>query len=83
MTVSTYTKINNEVFNTTAALSIKTTDVGLHTNSLGPNTPRIALFSAWGNSAAKLLNLLKTRLGKKERRKMNGDTIIFISGCIF
>lgn len=83
MTVSTYTKINNEVFNTRAALSIKTTDVRLHTNSLSPNTPKIALFSAWGNSAAKLLNLLKTRLGKKGRRKMNGDTIIFILGCIF
>lgn len=45
---STYAKIKNDVSNTTATPSIETTDVRLHTPSVGPNTPTIALFSTWG-----------------------------------
>ena len=73
-----FIKIRNKVLNTTAVLSIKTTDVRLFTSSLSPNTPKIALFSARGTRLPKLTNLLKTRLGKKGRRRMNGDTTIFI-----
>lgn len=50
--------------------------IRLYIPFIGPIISKISVLCL-RNSHAKLLNLVKTRLGKKERRRMNADTTIY------